>query len=52
MRLYLSGWEEVLVEEALKLVAKRGGEKEAEGAKKLLDRMETCRELQKPHKPT
>lgn len=51
MKLYLSGWEETLVEKALKLVEAEGG-KDGDGARKLLERMEKCKELQNPHKPT
>jgi hypothetical protein len=51
MKLYLNGWEADLMEKALKQIEAKGGE-DGEHAKKLLDRMEQCKELQKPHKPT
>lgn len=51
MKLYLSGWEADLVEKALKQIEAEGG-KDGEHARKLLERMEDCKQLQKPHKPT
>lgn len=49
MKLYLSGWEADLMEKALKQIEAKGGQ-DSELARKLLDRMEDCKELQKPHK--
>ena len=51
MKLYLNGWEADLMEKALRQVEAKGG-KDGEHAKILLERMEHCKELQKPHKPT
>lgn len=54
MKLYINGWEADLVEKALKLIAAQGGT-DGDHAKKLLERMNTCKEKQKPHnlkKPT
>lgn len=51
MKLYLNGWEADLVEEALKEMQAKGGET-ADQARKLLERMDNCKELQKPHRPT
>lgn len=53
MKLYLNGWEADLVEEALRNIVPRGGT-DGEHAQKLLERMENCKQLQKPHnqKPT
>lgn len=51
MKLYLCGWEADLMEKALKQFVATQGE-ESEKAQKLIDRMEHCKELQKPHKPT
>ena len=51
MRLYLNGWESDLVEEALKEIEVKGGE-HGEQARKLLERIDSCKKLQKPHRPT
>lgn len=51
MKLYLNEKDVPLVEKALKLVEAEGG-KDGERATKLLERMEHCKELQKPHRPT
>ena len=51
MKLYLSGWGADLMEKALKQFASEGGV-DGEHAKRLLERMEQCKELQKPHRPT
>ena len=48
MKLYLCGWEADLVEESLRNMLYKGGETR-EHARKLLERIEHCKELQKPH---
>ena len=51
MRLYLNGWEADLVESVLKdALDERPEDKEHIGI--LLERMDPCKELQKPHKRT
>lgn len=51
MKLYLNGWEADLVEQALREMSSKGGQ-DGEHAEKLLARIEHCKELQKPHRPT
>ena len=52
MRLYISGSSEVeLIEQALQIVVQQGG-KDKEAAQKILDRIDRCKELQKPHNKT
>lgn len=48
MRLYLNGGEEELVARALRKSLENGDE-DTERVLKILDRIETCKELQKPH---
>lgn len=48
MRLYLNGWEADLVEESLRNLLLKGGE-DGDHARILLERIEHCKEMQKPH---
>ena len=49
MKLYLNGWEADLVEESLRNMLSKGG-KDGDNARKLLERIERCKEMQRPHK--
>lgn len=48
MKLYLSRSEVDLIEQTLQTVVQQGG-KDSEAAQKILERMDRCKELQKPY---
>lgn len=48
MKLYLNGWEADLVEKALSDIVLRG-DADGEHAQIILDRIDNCKHLQKPH---
>ena len=52
MKLYLSGKDAELVIESLEMMLMHGSVNNHDRAKQLLKRIERCKQLQKPHKPT
>ncbi len=48
MKLYLNGWEADLIERALEQVEAKGGN-DSQHAKVLLERIDNCKKMQKPH---